>query len=187
MEWIMKSTSGIDSKEPVRERAIFGDWWCVLRWPIRLCCNSVVTEDMHFLVQRANYPNIFSDSWDTPLLAFKKISNFWKLFSECANVQNVLIIHHLPPPVSSTSILWILRSSWDPTSCMVSHGCDQEWIRYRAKEVNENLCAYCSHDISAHEILRMIHGKMIPLLCLMRRNHFQWNPLLKRNGAHSSK
>ena len=50
-------------------------------------------------------------------------------------------------------------------SCRVKDGCYDECNRFRAKKDDENLCAYCGHDISAHEIRAMIQdGKMISLV-----------------------
>ena len=44
-------------------------------------------------------------------------------------------------------------------------GCYEECKRFRATEDNEILCAYCGHDISAHQILGMIQdGRMISLV-----------------------
>ena len=71
-------------------------------------------------------------------------------------------------------------------SCRVKDGCYDECNRFRAKEDDENLCAYCGHDISAHEILEMIDGKMISLV-VTAANHSRLNPLLKRNGVNSSR
>ena len=50
-------------------------------------------------------------------------------------------------------------------ACKVKDGCYEECNGFRAKEDNENKCAYCGHDISAHQILGMIQdGRMISLV-----------------------
>ena len=50
-------------------------------------------------------------------------------------------------------------------SCFVNHGCGIGFKRFRARESDENMCVYCGHDVSAHEILGIIQdGKFMPLV-----------------------